>query len=144
RLEDGGFDVTFTRRYSLLTTKMYDDPRGNAMMATAKNMLQSALRPPAAGPVAGQACPRLLGAGRFIMAVEKGSQVSRTNLPPPQLRRINTLAWVLECFTKGQMEVGIEQSPLQRVEPGWSMLYSPGTRYHERVEPGQRCHSIVI
>lgn len=59
-------------------------------------------------------------------------------------RSISSVVWVLECFTQGQMDLRIENGPMQRVGPGWATLYSPNTHYYEYALPQQACHSVVI
>jgi AraC-like DNA-binding protein len=66
-------------------------------------------------------------------------------LPPDgSSRSLSSVAWVLEMFTDGQMELAIEQGSFQAVGRAWGALYSPGTHYRERLEPGQRCQSVVV
>lgn len=123
------------------------------MAKSAKNMLDSARHK---GPIRDRACPNLLSAGRFTMSQRPGASAqqhspdanagttSQLVAGSAQHRSISSVVWVLECFTQGQMDLSIEQSPVRRVKPGWATLYSPNTHYHEYALPDQSCHSVVI
>lgn len=114
------------------------------MTGSAKNMLNSARLARdtrQARPIMNRASPNLISAGRFTMTLRPGASKAHVNA---QQRSVSSVAWVLECFIQGQMDLAIEQGKPRRVGPGWAALYAPNTHYFEYALPDQACHSIVI
>jgi len=88
--------------------------------------------------LAGRMGPRLIGVSGFTMTHEHYIDPTRSS------RDSRSLVWVLEVFTQGRMQLSIENEKPVMVQPRWGVLYPPGTRYHERVDEKQVCHSLVI